>query len=130
LNESNVDDITPAVSGLFSTTLNDKVGILAALSYQEREYQSDAAEQRRCDWHSRRPASLETYRILPDSEGNPLNVDFYPTQTVVRRQEFQRERLNGSLVFQYQPVERLTLTLDAQYSDLQQEGLEYESAAW
>lgn len=130
LNESNIDDITPAVSGLFSTTINENIGILAALSYQERDYQSDAVEQRRWDWQSRRPASLGQYLSLPDGNGGTVDVDFYPTQTVIRRQDFTRERLNGSLVFQYQPSDKLTLTIDAQYSDLQQEGLEYESAAW
>ncbi len=130
MNETNVDAVTPAVSGLFSTTINDNFGILAAVSYQEREYQNDGVEQRRWDWRSRRPATLGTYLPLPDGQGNTVNADFYPTQTVVRRQDFERERLNGSLVLQYQPVDNLTLTVDAQYSDLQQEGLEYESAAW
>lgn len=130
LKESNVDDVTPSVSGLFSTTFNDNFGVLAAISFQERDYQSDSVDQRRWDWRSRRPASLGTYLPLPDAEGNIQNVDFYPTQTVIKRQDFERERLNGSLVFQYEPVDNLTLTLDAQYSDLQQEGLEYESAAW
>lgn len=130
LTETNVGAVTPAISGLFSTTINDNIGVLAALSYQEREYRSDGAEQRRWDWRSRRPASVGTYLELPDSDGNIQNVDFYPTQSVIRRLDFQRERLNGSLVFQYQPTDTLTLTVDAQYSDLQQEGLEYESAAW
>ncbi|HTF86656.1 MAG TPA: TonB-dependent receptor, partial [Cellvibrio sp.] len=130
MKETNVDDVTPSVSGLFSTTFNDNFGVLAAISFQERDYQSDSVEQRRWDWRSRRPASLGSYLELPDAQGNIQNVDFYPTQTVIKRQDFERERLNGSLVFQYEPVDNLTLTLDAQYSDLQQEGLEYESAAW
>lgn len=130
LTETNVSAVTPSVSGLFSTTFNDNIGMLAAISYQEREYRNDGAEQRRWDWRSRRPATLGEYLELPDSEGTLQDVDFYPTQTVIRRQDFKRERLNGSLVFQYQPTDRLTLTVDAQYSDLQQEGLEYESAAW
>ncbi|HSX50360.1 MAG TPA: TonB-dependent receptor [Cellvibrio sp.] len=130
MSESNVSGVTPSVSGLFSTTFNENIGVLAAVSYQEREYLSDAAEQRRWDWRSRRPATLGSYLRLPDANGNLQNVDFYPTQTVIRRQEFDRERLNGSLVFQYQPADNFTLTVDAQYSDLQQEGMEYESAAW
>ncbi len=130
LNETNIDDITPAVSGLFSTTFNDNFGVLAAISYQERQYQTDSVEQRRWDWRSRRPATQGSYLVLPDAQGNPLDVDFYPTQTAVKRQEFERERLNGSLVFEYKPTDNLSITLDAQYSDLQQEGTEYESAAW
>lgn len=130
MKESNIDDVTPSISGLFSTTINDNIGILAALSYQEREYQSDAAEVRRWDWNSRRPGSIGQYIELPDAQGNELEVDFLPTQSVIRRQDFKRERLNGSLVFQFAPSDNLTLTLDAQYSDFQQEGLEYESAAW
>lgn len=130
LNETNLDDITPAISGLISTTFNDNFGVLAAVSYQERQYQTDSVEQRRWDWRSRRPATTGSYLVLPDAQGNPQNVDFYPTQTAVKRQEFERERLNGSLVFEYQPVDNLSITLDAQYSDLQQEGMEYESAAW
>lgn len=130
LKETNVDDVTPSVSGLFSTTINENFGILAAVSFQEREYQSDSVEQRRWDWRSRRPASLGSYLELPDAQGNIQNVDFYPTQTVVKRQDFERERLNASLVLQYEAADNLTLTLDAQYSDLQQEGMEYESAAW
>jgi TonB-dependent receptor len=130
MNETNVDDITPAVSGLFSTTFNDNFGVLAAVSFQKRQYQTDSVEQRRWDWRSRRPATLGSYLELPDSQGNPLNVDFYPTQTAVKRQEFERERLNASVVFQYKPVDNVSITLDTQYSDLQQEGMEYESAAW
>ncbi|MBE8716539.1 TonB-dependent receptor [Cellvibrio polysaccharolyticus] len=130
LNETNVSSITPAVSGLFSTTFNDNFGVLAAISYQEREYQSDSVEQRRWDWRSRRPATLGTYLPLPDAQGNTINADFYPTQTAIKRQEFNRERLNGSLVLQYKPADNLSITVDAQYSDLQQDGMEYESAAW
>jgi iron complex outermembrane receptor protein len=130
LNETNLDDITPAISGLVSTTFNDNFGVLAAVSYQERQYQTDSAEQRRWDWRSRRPATLGSYLELPDGQGNTLNADFYPTQTAIKRQEFERERLNGSLVFEYKPVDNLSITLDAQYSDLQQEGIEYENAVW
>ncbi|OZY87304.1 hypothetical protein CBP51_10085 [Cellvibrio mixtus] len=130
LNETNLDDVTPAISGLVSTTFNDNFGVLAAVSYQERQYQTDSVEQRRWDWRSRRPATQGSYLVLPDAQGNPINADFYPTQTAVKRQEFERERLNGSLVFEYKPADNLSITLDAQYSDLQQEGMEYESAAW
>lgn len=130
LNETNIDDVTPGVSGLFSTTINDNFGVLAAISFQERQYQSDSVEQRRWDWRSRRPATLGAYLPLPDANGNLLDADFYPTQTAIKRQEFERERLNGSLVFEYKPVDNLSITLDAQYSDLQQEGMEYENAVW
>lgn len=130
MNESNVSDVTPAVSGLFSTTFNDNFGILAAVSYQERQYVKDSVEQRRWDWRSRRPATQGQYLPLPNEAGEIQNVDFYPTQTAIQRQDFQRERLNGSLVLQFKPVDNLAITLDAQYSDLKQEGLEYESAAW
>ncbi|ACE85053.1 TonB-dependent receptor [Cellvibrio japonicus] len=130
LNETNLNDITPSVSGLFSTTLNDNFGILAAVSYQERDYRTDSVEVRRWDWRSRRPATLGSYLELPDGNGGTVNTDFYPTQTAVKRQEFSRERLNGSLVLQYKPVDNLSITVDTQYSDLQQEGMEYESAAW
>lgn len=130
LNETNLSSVTPAVSGLFSTTFNDNFGVLAALSYQEREYQADSVEVRRWDWHSRRPATLGSYLKLPDANGNTIDADFFPTQTAVKRQEFNRERLNGSLVLQYKPADNLSITVDAQYSDLQQDGMEYESAAW
>src|SRR5690606_18500014 len=130
LNETKIDVVTPGVSGLFSTTINDNFGVLAAVSFQERQYQSDSVEQRRWDWRSRRPATLGTYLPLPDANGNLLNADFYPTQTAVKRQEFERERLNGSLVFEYKPADNLSITVDAQYSDLQQEGMEYENAVW
>lgn len=130
LNESNIDDITPAVSGLVSTSINDNIGVLAAVSYQKREYKTDAVEQRRWDWRSRRPATQGEYLVLPDADGNLIDVDFYPTQTAIKRQEFERERLNASLVFEFKPADNLSITLDTQYSDLQQEGMEYESSIW
>src|SRR5690606_25001834 len=56
LNETNLSDVTPAISGLYSLNVDDTFGVLAAVSYQSRDFQSDSVEQRRWDWHSRTPA--------------------------------------------------------------------------
>lgn len=140
LNETNLSDVTPAISGLYSLNVDDTFGVLAAVSFQSRDFQSDSVEQRRWDWHSRTPAVVNNnagnanpnwYLTLPSRDGNgTVDVDYRPQQSVIKRQETERERLNASLAFQLQPTDNVTLTLDTQYTDLKQTGFEYESAVW
>jgi len=121
---------TPAVSGLFSKRINDNFGILGAVSYQERETQTDYVEVRA--WNDRE--TITTLRgwgdpRLPYQNGE-VPVRYYPTQTALGRETESRERLNGSMTMQYSPTEALMVTLDANYSDLVVEGNEMESAYW
>lgn len=141
LNETNLSDVTPAISGLYSLNVDDTFGVLAAVSYQSRDFQSDSVEQRRWNWKSRMPATVNAnegvpadqqnwYEVLPGRNGGTVNVDYLPQQSVIKRQEMERERLNATLTFQWQPTDNLAITLDSQYTDLKQTGVEYESAVW
>ena len=108
--------ITPEVSGLYSQTFgDDKFGISISGSYQDREsgmqqFIQDqgyrASDYTNTGWGGV-PAGAEGGANRPTS-----GIYSNPQQPRYVFEERQRERVNGQLVFQYQPVENITATLD------------------
>ncbi|TVZ39780.1 TonB-dependent receptor [Alteromonadaceae bacterium 2753L.S.0a.02] len=130
LTDLDADSTTPAVSALYSKNFNDKFGVLVAANYQERETLTDYVEVTR--WNNREEIVKERgwgSERLPFQDGE-VQANFYPTQTVQGRAEWNRERVNASAALQYAPTESLTATLDANYSDLKVKGNKMESAYW
>ncbi|WP_347331104.1 TonB-dependent receptor [Marinimicrobium locisalis] len=129
LSDVDAGSTTPAVSGLFSKA-TDTFGVLAAVSYQEREAENDWVEVRR--WNNREEIVRErgwgSPRLEYDNGDAPAN--YYPTQSALGRQTQKRERLNASITGQFAPTDSLTATLDANYSDLKITGRDVESAYW
>ncbi len=115
-------NLTPGVSGLFSKNIDDKIGILFGFSYQERDFERDSIEVRR--WREDSPLTSV------DSNGDPITLQYHPTQHVVTHTEKNRKRTNANLVFQYAFNDAITGTLDAMYSDLNVTGSDVESASW
>lgn len=129
LSDVDAGTTTPAFSGLYSKTFGN-FGILGAVSYQERETETDYVEVRR--WLNREELVRQRGWGGPrvDFQNGEVQANFYPTQTALGRKAENRERLNVSLTGQFAPTDALTATLDANYSDLKITGNEVESAYW
>ncbi|MCU4674058.1 TonB-dependent receptor [Catenovulum sp. 2E275] len=130
--DENASSTTPQISALYSTNPTENFGVLAAVSYQERDTQTDSVEVRR--WRSYLSGSGDYMQLSggypSNSAGGEALVDYMPTQTAVTRSESNRKRLNANLVLQYALNEDLTATFDANYSDLKVKGRDLESASW
>jgi len=112
-------DATPEISGLYSQTFSDDtIGVTLAASYQEREFGLQQYNSTRgprvqdasyTGWGGS-PAGAEGGQNRPTT-----GIYTVANQPRYEFEENQRERLNGQLVFQYQPSENLTVTLDHTY---------------
>ncbi|MFC7292785.1 TonB-dependent receptor [Hirschia litorea] len=120
------DDITPEISGLVSHKfLDDKVGILLALSQSERHSHTDRVGTE--GWVRNRGQNIDTSNI-DNGTGSwwaPWTVDLDLLDT-------QRKRQNGQLVLQFAPTDRLTATIDytaqrfEQTSNMNRQGLWFD----
>jgi len=110
LSDTSSDELTPAFSGVYSKNVDDRFGVLASLSYQERDFERDSTEVRR--WRGDSPLTTV------DGNGDPLEVNYHPTQTAVTFTQKERKRTNANLSLQYAVNESMTATLDVNYSDL------------
>lgn len=118
------DEITPEVSGIFSTTLaDDKIGILVTGSYQKRKASNN---EYRTDWRDGYTGAENNWGSLAQP-GDPRfdNIENRPGATDVYEvaqngsynlNDIERERINGQAVLQFRPTESLTATLDYTYS--------------
>lgn len=108
--------VTPELSGLYSQTFaDDKFGISISGSYQERE--SGMQQFLQDQGYRASDASNTGWGGVPAGAEGGMNrpttgIYSNPQQPRYVFQESQRERLNGQLVLQYQPVENVTATLD------------------
>ncbi|UUY00372.1 TonB-dependent receptor [Sphingomonas sp. J315] len=113
------DEITPEVSGIFSTTfMDDKVGILLAGSYQRRKASNNSYNT---DWRDGYLGTENNWGSLPNNaqqQNRPSGNDVYevPQNGSYNLNDIDRERINGQAVLQFRPTESLTATFDYTYS--------------
>jgi len=123
--EELADDFGPRFSGVISNSFNDDtMGILASISYQKRSARSDVAESNflifpvQVDSNGEAAQNLDINGDgLTDNTGAQILTDqgrFNGFSAFVAEQE--RERIGGTLAFQYQPSDTFGLTLDALYT--------------
>ena len=124
------DDITPEISGIFGDTFfDDTFGVSVSAIYQKRDNGVEAAvvngwtptsaDTQCCDWG----ASNVVWGAIPDND-NQVNrpavgsgdVLMIPQQLQYVREEFSRERINGQLTLQWEPIPEVTGTLDYLYA--------------
>ncbi|WP_445190803.1 TonB-dependent receptor [Sphingomonas sp. Tas61C01] len=118
------DQITPEVSGIFSTTFaDDRIGVLVSGAYQRRKASNNSASVGFRDgflgsennWGTlaqpgtpgaanitNRPDATDVYEIPQSAAYDVIDID--------------RERINGQLVLQAKPTDTLTATMDFTYS--------------
>lgn len=121
--ESLSEETSPAASFLISNTFgdNDQFGILAAVSYQERDVQINRIET--AGWRPGQTISNNRDGVLFEDAYIPRNWD-----QIVDDQN--RKRTNASLALQYAPSEDLTLTLDGYVSKFEVDSLVTDLASW
>lgn len=123
--EELADDFGPRFSGVISNSFNDDtMGVLASISYQKRNARSDVAESNFLIFPVQVDSNGEASQDLDgngdgrtDSTGAQIVTDqgrFNGFSAFVAEQE--RERIGGTLAFQYQPNDTFGLTLDALYT--------------
>lgn len=121
--ESLSEEASPAGSFLISNTFgeSDQFGVLAAVSYQERNVQINRIET--AGWRPGQTISNNRDGVLFENAYIPRNWD-----QIVDDQT--RERTNASLALQYAPSDDLTLTLDGYVSKFEVDSLVTDLASW
>ncbi|SEN45582.1 TonB-dependent receptor [Sphingomonas gellani] len=118
------NDITPEVSGIFSTTFaDDRIGILFNGVYQKRHASVNQANVGYRDgylgsennWGSlAQPGDPRAANIT--NRPGPNDVYEVPQNASYDVNDISRERINGQLVLQAKPTDSLTATVDYTYS--------------
>ncbi|MEX2499929.1 MAG: TonB-dependent receptor [Wenzhouxiangellaceae bacterium] len=131
----NLDEVTPEIEGLYSQTFfDDKFGIYISGAFQERDNREENAEV--ANWS---PGTAATAGAInnPFTAGNVTNnnqrtdgVFWHPQNIGYGWSDLQRERINGQLVLQYAPTDRITATLDYTYSRVEREADRNSVGVW
>lgn len=101
--ESLADDFGLRASGVLSNTwANDTIGLLGSISYQQRDVRTDIAE------------SIAIATNGGDVNGDGVNERLNSFAASVAQQD--RERIGGTLAFQYAPDDDTELTIDGLYT--------------
>ncbi len=133
--ESLSEETSPAGSFLISNTFgdNNQFGILAAVSYQERDVQINQIGT--AGW---RPGQTISNTIDPDDDpmtDNSVRTVLFEDAYIPRNWDQivdnqTRQRTNASLALQYAPSDDLTLTLDGFVSKFEVDSLVTDLASW
>ncbi|KUO53001.1 MAG: TonB-dependent receptor [Sphingomonadales bacterium BRH_c3] len=118
-------DITPEVSGIVSQTFaDDRIGILLSGSYQKRK--GSQAQYVTGNWRPGYTGAENNWGTLAQEgdprfaniENRPGPTDVYqvPQSTAYDFFNFERERINGQAVLQFQATDTLELTVDYLFS--------------
>ncbi len=118
---ADLDDVTPEVSGLFSTTFaNDTIGILISGSYQERDNREEFAEV--AEWKPNYGLEGGTVNGAPRENFTSPGLEgtwWHPQNVGYGFNDISRDRTNAQAVLQWAPTDRFTATLDYTYSEVE-----------
>ena len=111
-----LDEFTPEVAALFSNTFaDDRFGVLVSASFQERDNREENAAVDK--WIPNYVGGFQG-GIVNDNNQRADGVNWHPQNIGYGFSDIQRERINGQLVLQFAPTDRLTATLDYSYSEV------------
>ncbi|MDA8946163.1 TonB-dependent receptor [Luminiphilus sp.] len=121
------EEWTPELAFIVSQTfLDDTVGISVTGSFQER--QSGQASASNNEWKEYRGDVDVNGNFTPSLTGNNLMAT--PQNLGYSLDEWTRERINGQITLQWQPLENLTATLDYTYAELDLRHTANTISAW
>lgn len=114
-------DITPDLAAVYSNTFaDDRFGVAFSFSHARRDFQIQQANVQ--GWQVQDTNSSNRLPVLDpayvkdarptDAEGNKIGPAFFPKDMNYSIADFQRERTNGQLTFQYAATDDLTFTVD------------------
>ncbi len=134
---------TPEISGLFSNTFaDDTFGVAVSASYQRRKASVNQANVGWRDGYLGSPDFAGEWGALPTDnswnawnsnvENRPGDTDVYeiPQNANYSIADIDRERVNGQMVLQYSPSDRLTGTVDYTYSQNEIEVRSSDVGVW
>ncbi|MBU2428983.1 MAG: TonB-dependent receptor, partial [Gammaproteobacteria bacterium] len=109
-------DVTPEVAAVYSNTFaDDKIGVAFSISHQERDFQKQTANIQGWQANVALP-TLAADKVVDarptDASGNKVGNYFFPKDMNYSIENLERERSNGQLTLQYQPIESLVMTVD------------------
>jgi len=134
-NEDGGDDYTPEISGIYSGTFaDDRFGVAITGSYSARDSGYDRGGTT-SGWYTIQGGQGDWGSIAPDNPDfvnapQPGDVYSVPRNINYAFGQVQRERTNAQLTLQWEPVDRLTATLDYTYSEFDIEEQINELGAW
>ncbi|WP_241557128.1 TonB-dependent receptor [Croceibacterium ferulae] len=129
------NDITPEVSGIYSTTFGheDQFGFLVSGVYQKRNASVNNGSAgfgnsflgSENDWGTVGPEG-------PNVINRPGPTDVYevPQSAAYNLTDIKRERINGQVALQYRPVDSVTATFDYTYSRNEVEARDSSVGIW
>ncbi len=131
------DDVTPEVSGIFSTTTADgRFGVGISASYQDRNLGYNQAGHG-AGWRTTFEGLNDTWTSLPAEGSNgttttnrPDGLYMLPQNVIYTFNDVQRERTNAQLVLQYAPTDTITATFDYTYAKNEIMNQDAELSAW
>jgi TonB-dependent receptor len=133
----NGDDVTPEISGIFSTSSDDgRFGVAVSASYQERNLGYNQGSHG-AGWRTTFAGLNDTWTSLPAEGTNgtttvnrPTGLYMLPQNVAYTFNDVQRERVNGQLVLQFAPTDTITATLDYTYAENEIMTQDAELSAW
>jgi TonB-dependent receptor len=127
------DSVTPEVSGIYSNVFADgKFGVAVTGSYQRRDLGYNQAgvfngwhtiPANGGGWGEIAPGSTATNRPTTGVYSTPQSLGYSFTGV-------KRERVNGQLTLQFQPVKEVVATLDHTYSENKLQSRRNDVSAW
>ncbi|OAB60319.1 TonB-dependent receptor, partial [Leptolyngbya valderiana BDU 20041] len=110
-----LDEWTPEIAGLYSNTFADnRWGILLSGSYQRRDNREENAAVD--NWG---PNLQLNGGIINNNNLREDGTWWHPQNIGYGWGDISRERINGQAVLQFRPSDRLTMTLDYTYSEVE-----------
>ncbi len=123
---------TPEISGIYSNVSEDGTfGVTISAIYQEREFGYNQAGVFN-DWVPSNFLDSSWQGLPPNSQNPPAEGEAFwlPQSVGYAVNDVDRERLNGQLVLQWQPVDKLTMTLDYTYAETELEQRGNDLSFW
>jgi len=121
--DSLADDGGVRASGVYSTRLNDKVGLLASFSYQDYSFRVDSSES--IDTFT---GNVTTAGVIDNTPGVALAANGegarWSTLALTSTQE-DRTRTGGTVALQFQPNDYTDMTVDLLYTKFESPGIGY-----
>ncbi|HSG96874.1 MAG: TonB-dependent receptor [Gammaproteobacteria bacterium] len=111
-----LSEFTPELAALVSSTFaDDTIGVLVSASYQDRDNREEYADV--AEWIPNYAAAFNG-GIVNDNNQREDDLFWHPQDIQYGFAEISRERINGQLVLQWAPTDRITTTLDYTYSEV------------
>ncbi|TQV78175.1 TonB-dependent receptor [Exilibacterium tricleocarpae] len=127
------DSVTPEIGGNFSWTNEDETfGIGLVGSFTERD--SAAASATSANWNVVTFADFQDFitpdTVLTNAPTDPEALVALPRDSRYHFSEFTGERMNGQLVVQFAPSDRLRMTADYTFAENEAEEERYDVSNW